>query len=79
MRFDQRGDARRDFVGRGLERRRGFAQLGVAGDEPLARAFAGQRLDAADARGDRAFGDDLEDGDVAERVDVGAAAQFDAE
>ena len=63
--LDQRGDARRDFVGRGFERGGGFAQLVVAGVEPLARAFAGQRLDPADARRDRAFADDLEDGDVA--------------
>ena len=53
--LDQRGDARRDFLGRGFEGRGGFAEALVAGVEPQARGLAGQRFDAADARGDRAF------------------------
>ena len=38
--------------------------------------LAGQRLDAADAGGDRAFADDLEYADLAAGVQMGAAAQF---
>src|SRR6185436_8614813 len=44
----------------------------VVGD----RAGAGERLDAADARGDAAFLGDHERADVAGRADVGAAAQL---
>ena len=38
---------------------------------------AGQRFDTADARGHRAFADDLEQADIAGAADMGAAAQLD--
>ena len=46
-------------------------------DEIAPRAFAGQRLDAAHAGGDRAFRQDREQADVAEAAHMRAAAQFD--
>ena len=46
----QRRDPCRHLVGRGFERGGGFAELVVAGVEPVPRAFAGQGFDAADAR-----------------------------
>ncbi len=53
--LDQRSDARRRFVGRGLERGGDGAQLLVAVRQPLARGLAGQRLDTAYARSKRRF------------------------
>ena len=53
--LDQRGDARRHFLGRGLERGGGLLELVLAVGQPLPRGLAGQRLDPAHAGGDRAF------------------------
>ena len=62
----QRGDARLDLLGRGLERGGDRLERFLAPDQPLPRGLAGQRLDPAHARADRAFGNDLEQADVAE-------------
>ena len=51
---------------------RGFVEI----LEVLQRAASGQRFHAADARGKRAIGDDLEHADVAGAVDVTAAAKL---
>ena len=75
--LDQGSDPRRNFVGRRLETCRGFTQLQVAVAEPPPRGFAGQRLDPPHARADRAFRHDLQQLNVAQRADVGAAAQLD--
>jgi hypothetical protein len=48
-------------------------------DEIAPRAFAGQRLDAAHAGGDRAFGQNREKPDIAQPAHMRAAAQFDRE
>ena len=63
--------------GDALQRRRRLAQLHVAVAEPLARRLPRQRLDPANARRHRAFRDDLEELDVAERPYMRAAAQLD--
>src|SRR3546814_12377155 len=54
-----------------------LAQLVLACGQPLARGLTGQRLDPPDAAGDRAFAQDLEESNVAQRPHMGAAAQFD--
>ena len=60
-----------------LMRGGGFARdFGLAG-QIAARMFGGQRLDAAHARRHRAFRQDGEKPDIAQAVDMGAAAQFD--
>ena len=75
--FHQRGDARRHLVERGAQfARRGLGQRhGVVG--VLARVVAGQRLDAADAGGNRAFAGHRNQADIAGAAHMGAAAQFD--
>ena len=47
--------------------------------ETLERAFAGDRLDAAHARGNRTFVDDFADADIAGAADVRASAKLLAE
>ena len=69
---------RRHFIRGRLEHRRCLAQLGLAGRQPLPRRLAGQRFEAANSRRDRAFADNLEQLDVAQRVDMRAAAQLHA-
>ena len=75
--LDQDRNACGYIVRRGLEQRGGFLQSVLARSQPVARGLAGQRLDTADARGNRAFRHDLEQRNVAERGDMGAAAEFD--
>ncbi len=70
QRLGQLRNARRNIVGRGLERRRRRLQRLVTAIQPHARGIAGQRLDTPHARRDRAFADDLQQGDVAQRPDV---------
>ncbi|MHC2377647.1 hypothetical protein ACVIHA_002022 [Bradyrhizobium liaoningense] len=73
----QRGDARRhiveggtQLVGRGLRQCHGL--VGVP-----ARVIAGQRLDAAHARGDRALARQRDQADIAGALHMGAAAELD--
>src|SRR6202008_2850310 len=75
--LDQRGNPRRYFVRRGLQRGSGITKLRVAIDEPLPRRFNRQRLDAANAGRNRALGNDLEQLDIAERPDMRATAKLD--
>src|SRR3954454_22368057 len=75
--LDEGGHTLRDFIRRGLQDRRSLAQLGFALAQPPPRRLARQRFDSADARRYRAFRDDLEQLDVAERTHVRTAAQLD--
>ena len=54
-----------------------LGEASLLGAEPLDRAGAGDRLDAAEVGADRRLGHDLHGTDVAERPHVGAAAQLD--
>ena len=65
------------FVGRDLEQLGRLAHALVLRREIAPRGIAGQRLDAADAGGDRALADDLEQADIAGAPDMGAAAELD--
>ena len=65
------------LVGRDLEQLGRLAHALVLRGEIGARAIAGQRLDAADAGGDRAFADDLEQADIAGAPHMRAAAELD--
>ena len=69
---EQRRDARRHLVGSRLEHGGGGFQPVFLLDQERARRFAGERLDAADPAGDSRLTDDLEQGNVAERRNVGA-------
>ena len=67
----------RQFGGRSFKRTgRLSRQFGLA-QKVAPRAFAGQRLDPAHTGRDRAFRQDGEKSDIAEAMDMGAAAQFD--
>ena len=65
------------FVRRDLEQLGRLAHTLVLRREIAPRGIAGQRLDAADAGGDRALADDLEQADIAGAPDMGAAAELD--
>ena len=65
-----------DLAGGAAEQARGFVEALLLVGDVVERALPGQRLDAAHAGGDAAFGDDLEQADVAGAADVGAAAQL---
>ena len=69
-------DARLDLRDRRLERRRGAAERRFLRLHVRERARARDRLDAPDAGRDAAFGDDLEEADVAGARDVRAAAKL---
>src|SRR4029077_870233 len=58
------------FVGRDLEQLGRLALTLVLRREIGPRGIAGQRLDAAAARGDRALADDLEQADIAGAADM---------
>ena len=70
------GDAVEQLGRRDAHERRGPAELLLLAAQPLDRTGAGDRLDAAEVRADRALGHDLHRADVAERLHVGAAAQL---
>ena len=63
--------------GEDFRRRCRLAQLRFAIAQPSPGGLAGQRLDPPNARGNSAFGDDLQQLDVAQRAHVRAAAQLD--
>ena len=75
--LDQRYHPARHFIRARFQRCCGLAQPGVTLAQPLPRRFPGQRLDPPNPRRHRAFRDDLEQRDIAQRIDVGPAAQFD--
>ena len=66
-----------DLFRRGFQHLRGLPQHGIAPAKILPGRFPGQRLDTAHTAGNGAFADDLEQGDIAKRIDMGAAAQLD--
>ena len=65
------------FVGSDLEQLGRLAHAIILRGEIEARGIAGQRLDAADAGGDRALAHDLEQADIAGPPDMRAAAELD--
>ena len=60
-----------------LQRRRDRLEPLLLLGEVFPRRGAGQRLDAADARGDRALADERDQADLAGAADMGAAAELD--
>ena len=65
------------LVGADLEQLRRLAHALILRREIRARALAGERLDAADARSNRALANDLEQADIAGPPHMRAAAQLD--
>ena len=65
-----------DLLGRGAQQRADAPQQLLFLLDVLERAVAGDRLDAAQVRADRALAHDLDRADEAERVHVRAAAQL---
>ena len=75
--IENRGEPVDHLVGRYLEQLGRLAHALILLGEVASRALPGQRLDAADAGGDGAFANDLEETDIAGAVHMGAAAELD--
>ena len=73
----ERGEALGEVGGRHLEGGRGLGEQALLVLDVAPGGLAGQRLDAADAGGDRALGGDLEQRDVAGARAMRAAAELD--